>query len=62
FSPAPHISFTSPRLRGEVGLRVRNPGEGHLMMVRTRVESPHPNLLPSSGEKEFNLDRDLNRV
>jgi peptide/nickel transport system ATP-binding protein len=43
-------SSTSPRLRGEVGLR-SNPGEGGSPQTG-RVESPpHPDLLPASGEK-----------
>src|ERR1035438_9315949 len=39
------VSLTSPRLRGEVGLR-SNPGEGDSPRVRMRGESPSPRPPP----------------
>ncbi|MGP0090912.1 MAG: class I adenylate-forming enzyme family protein [Xanthobacteraceae bacterium] len=36
------LTLTSPRSRGEVGLRLRNPGEGHSPQVQTRGEAPSP--------------------
>jgi ATP-dependent DNA helicase UvrD/PcrA len=45
-------SSTSPRLRGEVGLR-SNPGEGEPNAQPVSAESPpHPDPLPASGERE----------
>jgi peptide/nickel transport system ATP-binding protein len=43
-------SSTSPRLRGEVGLR-SNPGEGDSPQTVRVERPPHPDLLPASGEK-----------
>ncbi len=44
-------SATSPRLRGEVGLR-SNPGEGYFQRLRSRSARPHPDPLPASGARE----------
>ncbi len=45
-------SLTSPRLRGEVGLR-SNPGEGEPTSQPVSAESPpHPDPLPASGARE----------
>src|SRR5712691_5950623 len=46
---------TSPRLRGEVGLRAlaRNPGEGDSPRTELLESPPHPNPLPPSGEREI---------
>jgi hypothetical protein len=44
-------AFTSPRLRGEVGLR-SNPGEGDSPSIRLAESPPHPDPLPASGERE----------
>src|SRR5712691_1353660 len=44
-------AFTSPRLRGEVGLRAsfaRNPGEGDSPQTECGESPPHPNPLPAS--------------
>src|SRR6516162_8455813 len=40
--------FTSPRLRGEVGLR-SNPGEGDSPRARCVESPPHPNPLPDAS-------------
>jgi len=41
------VWFTSPRLRGEVGLHRRcNPGEGDSPRVELVEAAPHPDLLP----------------
>ena len=49
------LLLTSPRLRGEVGLR-SNPGEGvqvHQRAAAFAERAPHPNPLPAkSGERE----------
>jgi peptide/nickel transport system ATP-binding protein len=45
------LSSTSPRLRGEVGLR-SNPGEGDSPRVTLAEGAPHPNPLPAGGERE----------
>jgi peptide/nickel transport system ATP-binding protein len=42
------LSSTSPRLRGEVGLR-SNPGEGDSPQVALAETAPHPNPLPAKG-------------
>jgi peptide/nickel transport system ATP-binding protein len=44
-------SSTSPRLRGEVGLR-SNPGEGDSPRVAFAESAPHPDPLPAGGERE----------
>ena len=44
-------ALTSPRLRGEVGLR-SNPGEGDSPRVTLAEGAPHPDPLPASGERE----------
>jgi DNA helicase-2/ATP-dependent DNA helicase PcrA len=45
-------SFTSPRLRGEVGLR-SNPGEGDSPQTELVETAPHPDPLPvKDGERE----------
>jgi peptide/nickel transport system ATP-binding protein len=44
-------SSTSPRLRGEVGLR-SNPGEGGADAMPAQNSAPHPNPLPAGGERE----------
>jgi DNA helicase II / ATP-dependent DNA helicase PcrA len=45
-------SFTSPRLRGEVGLR-SNPGEGDSSQTELLETAPHPDPLPvKDGERE----------
>jgi ATP-dependent DNA helicase UvrD/PcrA len=45
-------SFTSPRLRGEVGLR-SNPGEGEPPRAESAESAPHPDPLPvKNGERE----------
>jgi peptide/nickel transport system ATP-binding protein len=44
-------SSTSPRLRGEVGLR-SNPGEGDSPRVAFAESAPHPDPLPAGGEGE----------
>ncbi|MGY3617465.1 ATP-dependent helicase [Bradyrhizobium sp. USDA 10063] len=49
-SQAPSSS-TSPRLRGEVGLR-SNPGEGEPPRVEFAERAPHPAPLPASEERE----------
>ena len=50
-SQAPSSS-TSPRLRGEVGLR-SNPGEGDSPQTELAVTAPHPSPLPvKDGERE----------
>ncbi len=50
-SQAPSSS-TSPRLRGEVGLR-SNPGEGDAPQTELAVTAPHPSPLPvKDGERE----------
>jgi DNA helicase-2/ATP-dependent DNA helicase PcrA len=41
------LSFTSPRLRGEVGAFA--PGEAESPHIDS---PPHPNPLPASGERE----------
>src|SRR5712691_5229288 len=49
-------SSTSPRLRGEVGLRAssaRNPGEGDPRQTECQESPPHPDPLPASGEREL---------
>jgi peptide/nickel transport system ATP-binding protein len=43
--------LTSPRLRGEVGLR-SNPGEGGPPRTELAEAAPHPDPLPASGERE----------
>ncbi len=45
------VPVTSPSLRGEVELR-SNSGEGEFPQAQLPVESPHPNPLPASGERE----------
>jgi peptide/nickel transport system ATP-binding protein len=45
------LSSTSPRLRGEVGLR-SNPGEGDSPRVALAEGAPHPDPLPAGGERE----------
>jgi peptide/nickel transport system ATP-binding protein len=45
------LSSTSPRLRGEVGLR-SNPGEGASPPGVLAETAPHPDPLPASGERE----------
>jgi DNA helicase-2/ATP-dependent DNA helicase PcrA len=50
-SQAPSSSSTSPRLRGEVGLR-SNPGEGDSPQTELLEAPPHPDPLPASGERE----------
>src|SRR5262245_16738746 len=47
----PRTRFTSPRLRGAVGLR-SNPGEGDSQRARSAENPPHPDLLPARGERE----------
>jgi peptide/nickel transport system ATP-binding protein len=42
---------TSPRLRGEVGLR-SNPGEGDSPRTEPAERAPHPDPLPASGARE----------
>ncbi len=42
---------TSPRLRGEVGLR-SNPGEGDSPRIALAEAAPHPDPLPAGGERE----------
>jgi peptide/nickel transport system ATP-binding protein len=50
--PSTPSSLTSPRLRGEVGLR-SNPGEGDSPHTVLAEAAPHPNPLPAkSGERE----------
>jgi peptide/nickel transport system ATP-binding protein len=49
--PATSPSSTSPRLRGEVGLR-SNPGEGDSQRVVLAETAPHPDPLPAGGERE----------
>jgi DNA helicase II / ATP-dependent DNA helicase PcrA len=44
-------SLTSPRLRGEVGLR-SNPGEGDSPPAVLLDRAPHPDPLPAGGERE----------
>jgi peptide/nickel transport system ATP-binding protein len=44
-------SSTSPRLRGEVGLR-SNPGEGDSPHTLLAESPPHPDPLPAGGERE----------
>jgi peptide/nickel transport system ATP-binding protein len=44
-------SSTSPRLRGEVGLR-SNPGEGESPTAALSETAPHPDPLPAGGERE----------
>jgi peptide/nickel transport system ATP-binding protein len=44
-------SSTSPRLRGEVGLR-SNPGEGDTPHPLLAESPPHPDPLPAGGERE----------
>jgi peptide/nickel transport system ATP-binding protein len=44
-------ALTSPRLRGEVGLR-SNPGEGDSPPVALAERAPHPDPLPASGARE----------
>jgi DNA helicase-2/ATP-dependent DNA helicase PcrA len=49
---APSSSLTSPRLRGEVGLR-SNPGEGEPEFGDAAARAPHPAPLPvKNGERE----------
>ena len=45
------LSFTSPRARGEVGLR-SNPGEGGSPSTVLAESPPHPDPLPAGGERE----------
>jgi hypothetical protein len=46
------LILTSPRARGEVGLR-SDPGEGGVPAIPSQTaRPPHPDLLPASGEKE----------
>jgi peptide/nickel transport system ATP-binding protein len=45
------LPSTSPRLRGEVGLR-SNPGEGDSPPVVLAETAPHPDPLPASGARE----------
>src|SRR5450755_4670205 len=45
------LPLTSPRLRGEVGLR-SNPGEGEPASSTVPGTAPHPNPLPAGGERE----------
>src|SRR5260370_3561475 len=52
------LSFTSPRLRGEVGLR-SNPGEGDSPRVEYVESPPHPDPLPASGAREKWLNPSL---
>ena len=48
--------FTSPRLRGEVGLRLRNPGEGGSTQAQTRGEAPlYVDFADSLGEPIWRL-------
>jgi hypothetical protein len=47
---------TSPRLRGEVGLR-SSPGEGEFQRVVLLESAPHLDPLPASGEREDSLRR-----
>jgi peptide/nickel transport system ATP-binding protein len=49
--PPMPASSTSPRLRGEVGLR-SNPGEGDSPAVALVEGAPHPDPLPAGGERE----------
>jgi peptide/nickel transport system ATP-binding protein len=49
--PEEEVSLTSPRLRGEVGLR-SNPGEGAAASATVLGVAPHHNPLPASGERE----------
>jgi peptide/nickel transport system ATP-binding protein len=54
--------LTSPRVRGEVGLR-SNPGEGVAEQTPSSASAavpPHPDPLPASGEKEKKLGGDSN--
>jgi peptide/nickel transport system ATP-binding protein len=44
-------TFTSPRLRGEVGLR-SNPGEGDSPSTALVESTPHPDPHPARGERE----------
>jgi peptide/nickel transport system ATP-binding protein len=44
-------SSTSPRLRGEVGLQ-SNPGEGDSPQTARVERAPHPDPLPTGGERE----------
>src|SRR5262245_61418346 len=48
---SPATRFTSPRLRGEVGLR-SNPGEGDSPRFSLVERAPHPSPLPASGARE----------
>jgi hypothetical protein len=50
-----HHHLTSPRLRGEVGIRTvraRIPGEGPYRQDVVLHGAPHPLPLPASGERE----------
>jgi peptide/nickel transport system ATP-binding protein len=49
--PEEDAASTSPRLRGEVGLR-SNPGEGDSPTAVLSETAPHPDPLPASGERE----------
>ncbi|MGJ5181608.1 ATP-dependent helicase [Bradyrhizobium oligotrophicum] len=57
-SQAPSSSSTSPRLRGEVGLR-SNPGEGDSPTAELAESPPHPDPLPASGEREKNAPKNI---
>jgi peptide/nickel transport system ATP-binding protein len=48
---APMSPSSSPRVRGEVGLR-SNPGEGDSPPAELSEGAPHPDPLPASGERE----------
>jgi peptide/nickel transport system ATP-binding protein len=50
-------SYTSPRLRGEVGAQGA-PGEGDSPRVALGEAAPHPDPLPASGEREKNRGDD----
>src|SRR5262245_8678199 len=50
----PRTRFTSPRLRGEVGLRSHT-GEGESPRARSAESPPHPSPLPARGERENNI-------
>ena len=49
--PEEEAASTSPRLRGEVGLR-SNPGEGDPPTALLSETAPHPDPLPAGGERE----------
>jgi hypothetical protein len=46
------FSFTSSRVRGEVGIeRSEMPGEGGSPRIRFAETPPHPSPLPAGGER-----------